>query len=424
MNDILTNDTKAIILLCGVLSKDSSAKPLTQVEYNKIVQWLIQKDMRPADLLDYNDLGVISSETKIEQNRLKTLLGRGVQLGFAVEEWQQNGIWIISRGDTKYPKRLKKHLKDKAPPLLFGVGNHELLQGGGLAMVGSRNVDSNGIDFTKRVAEFCAYNRMPVVSGGARGVDQISMDSALNAGGVSIGIVAENLLKKSLSRQFRNAINNGLLLLISPYHPNARFTVGTAMGRNKLIYSMADYGLVVSAEVNKGGTWTGAKEELKREYPIPVFTRQGENVPQGNRKLLELGAVEWPMDVEKENLLQLIAENARTKTHIKDPKVVNMSIFEVMEQIPLEDKMVEEKKYQEPTVDKIVEPETTPQPKPASTVYNVVMPIILQHLEETLSPDELAERMDVVKSQLNKWLKKAVEDGKIKKLSKPVRYKK
>jgi predicted Rossmann fold nucleotide-binding protein DprA/Smf involved in DNA uptake len=29
------------------------------------------------------------------------------------------------------------------------------------------------------------------------------------------------------------------------------------MGRNKLIYAMADYGLVVSAEHKKGGTWAG-----------------------------------------------------------------------------------------------------------------------------------------------------------------------
>jgi len=30
------------------------------------------------------------------------------------------------------------------------------------------------------------------------------------------------------------------------------------MGRNKLIYAMADYGLVVSADCEKGGTWAGA----------------------------------------------------------------------------------------------------------------------------------------------------------------------
>jgi hypothetical protein len=35
MSDFLTNDTKAIILLCGVLGKDRTAKPLTQAEYQK-----------------------------------------------------------------------------------------------------------------------------------------------------------------------------------------------------------------------------------------------------------------------------------------------------------------------------------------------------------------------------------------------------
>jgi predicted Rossmann fold nucleotide-binding protein DprA/Smf involved in DNA uptake len=171
------------------------------------------------------------------------------------------------------------------------------------------------------------------------------------------------------------------------------------------------------------GAWTGAKEELKRDIPIPVFTRQGENVPQGNKKLLGLGAVEWPMDVKKDNLLQLISENDKTKTHTKDPKVVNMSIFDVMEKLPSEDETVAKEEHQESPAN-IVQKLEPPQPKSTDTVYNVVLPIILQHLEKTLSPDELVERMDVVKSQLNKWLKKAVEDGKVKKLSKPVRYKK
>ena len=93
--------------------------------------------------------------------------------------------------------------------------------------------------------------QMQVVSGGACGADQISMTAALEAGGVTIGILAENLLKKSVERKNRHAIADGRLLLLSPYHPNARFILGTAMGRNKLIYAMADYGLVVSAEQKK-----------------------------------------------------------------------------------------------------------------------------------------------------------------------------
>lgn len=182
---------------------------------------------------------------------------------------------------------------------MFGVGNRLLLEGGGLGIVGSRNVDQAGDTFTRQVAELCAYNQVPVISGGARGVDQISMSTALEAGGVAIGMLAENLLKRSVERSTRHALADGRLLLLSPYHPHARFTVGAAMGRNKLMYAMSDYALIVSAEYKKGGTWAGAEEELNRENPIPVFVRTTNNVPQGNTKLLELGAIPWPDSIDR-----------------------------------------------------------------------------------------------------------------------------
>jgi len=321
MSNFLTNDTKAIILLCGVLGKDRSLRPLTQGEYSALVQWLIGKEMRPEDLLEQHNVEEAAKGAGIDQERFKALLGRGVHLGFAVEEWQRNGIWIISRSDKDYPERYKKHLKHKAPPLLFGIGNRSLLQGGGLAIVGSRNVDLDGQAFTRQAAELCAYNGMPVVSGGARGVDQIAMTAALDAKGVTIGILAENLLKKSLERSARNAIANGCMILISPYHPNASFTVGTAMGRNKLIYALADYGLVVNAEYKKGGTWTGATEELKRENALTVFVRTGANVPLGNKKLLESGALEWPEIKIRENMSHELAELASSRINIKTDKL-------------------------------------------------------------------------------------------------------
>ncbi len=302
MSTFLTDDTKAIILLCGFFGKSNSANPLSQREYNALVRWLMSADLRPKDLLQNENIGPASIGSGIYEQRLESLLGRGVQLGFAVEEWQRNGIWIISRSDDDYPARYKSHLKDIAPPLLFGVGDRSLLCGGGLAIIGSRNVDEVGELFTRRVGELCALNRMPVVSGGARGVDQFAMTASLEAGGVTIGVLADNLLKTSLERNSRKAISEGRLLLISHCHPNARFTVGTAMGRNKLIYAMADYGLVVSAEHKKGGTWAGAEEELKRECPIPVFVRMEDGVPPGNKKLLELGAVAWPEKSDQTNL--------------------------------------------------------------------------------------------------------------------------
>ncbi|MEI6639471.1 MAG: DNA-processing protein DprA [Chlorobium sp.] len=423
MNDFLTSDTKTILLLCGFFGKDHAEKPLSLSEYSSLVRWLVGVKMRPSDLLQKENIVEASIGSALDLQRLSALLGRGVHLGFAVEEWHRNGIWIISRSDSDYPARYKKHLKNIAPPLLFGVGDRTLLNGGGLGIVGSRNVDSEGEAFTRHVAELCAYNRMPVVSGGARGVDQISMTAALDVGGVAIGILAENLLKKSVERSARHAIADGRLLLISPYHPNAHFTVGTAMGRNKLIYAMADYGLVVSAEYKKGGTWAGAEEELKRETSLPVFVRVGDNSPQGNKKLLDIGAIPWPESISRNNLKQQLSDLSTQTQEKKSQK--NLCLFDSM---PVnETKSIENVREQ---ADEVVSDEMHVFEKEINSeeftdaVYQAVLPLIVNKLTTPATFEELSESLNVVKTQVNIWLKKAIDEHKIIKLSRPLRYQK
>ncbi len=419
MNNFLTDDTKAIILLCGVLGKGRSVKPLTQAEYNALARWLISEKMRPENLLQNEIVGFAAMGSGIDQERLTALLRRGVQLGFVVEEWQRNGIWIISRSDKDYPARYKKRLKDKAPPLLFGTGDRSLLQGGGVAIVGSRNVDAEGEAFTCQTAELCAYNTIPVVSGGARGVDRIAMTAALEAGGITIGVLAENLLKKSLERNSRNAIADGRLLLISPYHPSAHFTVGTAMSRNKLIYSMADYGLVVSADHKNGGTWAGVTEELKRENSLTVFVRSGANVPLGNKNLLDLGALEWPEVKIREKLSQQLADCATKR--MKKNTQRNLNLFDFQEQhIPQADEVKKTERTETPPVEPMTE--DSPIITPEYTIYKAVLPIIMNQLRSPTAIDELSKTLKVSKTQLKSWIKKALNEGKIRKLSRPVRY--
>lgn len=418
MDTLLTNDTKAIILLCGVLGKDRAAAPLTQAEYTTLARWLVREKLRPEALLGKKRLEDVAIATKIAQDRLTKLLDRGVQLGFAIEEWQRNGLWVISRSDPEYPARYKNHLKESAPPLLFGAGDKTLLQGGGLAIVGSRDVDREGEDFTRKVAEICARNRMLVVSGGARGVDQISMRTALETDGRTIGVLAENLLKASIERHARHALSAGQLLLISPYHPQARFTVGTAMGRNKLIYAMADYGLVVSAEYKKGGTWAGAEEELKRDKPLTIFVRTQGQVPTGNSKLLDLEALEWPPAMQPKNLLQQLDELAkkRPELHESAVKAETLNLFDYKS--PLEAKKETVSSSAAETFG-----EKLPEPVIPESIYAAVLPVILHHLQEPVTVDDLSSRLDVAKGQLNVWLKQAVADGAVQKLNNPVRYK-
>jgi len=292
--DMMSKDAKAIILLCGQLGKNADAESLQQSEYTRLVRWLISKGMTPADLLQPEHVAPAAVGSGLPERRLEGLLKRGVQLGFAVETWNRSNIWITCRSDPDYPARYKAHLRDQAPPILFGVGDRALLHGGGLAIVGSRRNDTEAEEFTREAADWCARGGLSIVTGGARGVDQIAMKGALDAGGCVVGVLAGDLLKHSVAREARKAIAGGRLLLLSPYHPETRFTVATAMTRNKLIYALADYGLVVSADHKKGGTWAGAEEELKRNPGRPVFVRGAGSVPTGNRTLLELGAVAFP----------------------------------------------------------------------------------------------------------------------------------
>ena len=309
----LSDDAKAILLLCGRLSSKSESEPLRQRQYNQLARWLQEQALRPADLLDAELAPKAAQGARIPERQLIDLLRRGVALGFAVEAWDRNGIWVVCRSDPDYPSRLKTHLREKAPPILFGAGEQALLGGGGMAIVGSRNVDATGEQFARDAAAWCARSGLPVVSGGARGVDQIAMKSALDAGGCVIGVLADNLLRKSVARDARSAISDDRLLLMSPYHPEARFTVGTAMGRNKLIYAMADSGLVVSAEYRKGGTWTGAEEELKRSDARPIFVRIDGDVPSGNEKLLDRGARPFPASWREAAPHDVLQDNAREK---------------------------------------------------------------------------------------------------------------
>jgi predicted Rossmann fold nucleotide-binding protein DprA/Smf involved in DNA uptake len=83
------------------------------------------------------------------------------------------------------------------------------------------------------------------------------------------------------------------LCLVTPYSPNAGFSVGAAMGRNRLIYCLADYAIVVASDAETGGTWAGATETLKNKW-VPVFVLEHAHMPEGNKLLLQKGALSFP----------------------------------------------------------------------------------------------------------------------------------
>jgi DNA processing protein len=199
-------------------------------------------------------------------------------------------MWAVTRVDEHYPAKMRDTLKHQAPTVLFGAGELRLLKRAGIAVIGSRNIDQAGAAFAKQIGGKTAAARLPVISGGARGTDRIAMDGGLEAGGVAIGALADSLATTVNKSDVRELLLDGRLALLTPYSPTAGFSVGAAMGRNKLIYGLAEFAVVVSSDYQSGGTWAGAFEALKAGW-CPVFVREGEGVPKGNRELAKLGAV-------------------------------------------------------------------------------------------------------------------------------------
>ncbi len=87
------------------------------------------------------------------------------------------------------------------------------------------------------------------------------------------------------------------------------------MGRNRLIYTLADYAVVVASEVGRGGTWAGALENQKHGW-TPIFILSHKQMPPGNRALIEQGALElpYPFPVSPNKLSGWFAEKSDNAT--------------------------------------------------------------------------------------------------------------
>ena len=160
--------------------------------------------------------------------------------------------------------------------------------------MGSRNASADLLAYSRNVGELAAAAKFTIVSGGARGVDQASMQGAALSGGRVIGVLANDLEKAVTHRDYRNALMDQELLLCSPYDPASRFQAWRAMDRNKLIYALSDAALVVQSEKGKGGTWNGAKDQIQKLQYVPLYVRSKGPNSIGLDALRDLGAFNWP----------------------------------------------------------------------------------------------------------------------------------
>ena len=420
---MISERTKSILLITGYLKGGSSAtgKPLSNTEWNKLVIYLQQKGLLPEDLLSNKLKSIFSSwsDSKINVERLEKLLQRGAALGIALDKWERAGIWILNRGDKEYPLRLRKVLKGLAPPLLFGIGNKKLLETSSIGVVGSRKASSEDLATTFTFGKQVVNEGYSIVSGGARGIDESSMLGALDNEGACIGVLADSLLTKASSKLYRDYVLRKSLVLISPNNPEARFNVGTAMGRNKLIYAFSQATVVIHSG-KKGGTWTGALENLRNKW-VPLWVKNHTDPDAGNTAIIKKGGNVLPESSEdwKVDLLTSAQNQILPKQNLFN----TTSIIKKEESGKKTESIEEVKPENESNADTV----TQLLEKSWSTEDILYVHFISYFKDltekEAMSKNDLAKKFDVLPKQISMWLERGIRSKEVLKLNKPVRFK-
>ncbi|MCK4919885.1 MAG: DNA-protecting protein DprA [Bacteroidales bacterium] len=405
---MITERTKAILLFTSYFAKssDRNLKPLTTSEWNRLVRWLQTNSINPEDFLtkDIDSLLYGWQDETITVERVIALLERKSGLAIALDKWIKVGIWIINRGDKLYPRKLKERLKENVPPILFGIGNVELLNQKFVGVVGARKTSEKELQDTKHIGASISENNYGVVSGGAKGVDESAMLGALEADGYCVGFVADSLIKKSTSSIFRKHIINKKLCLVSPYNPEAGFNVGNAMARNKLIYTQSEATIVMKSDT-KGGTWEGAKENIKKQWvPLWVIDYQ----EKGNEEIIKMGAKRL-----------LIGEVLRISDLIKieSPKQYKPDLFSSANK-----EFSSNDLKQNIVVSETNKSEIQIKIEEASLFDLFLVKLVDSFKNKTITKKEMKEQLDITNSQLDEWLRIGTEKEFIIKKNKPVSF--
>ena len=395
---------------------DDSPRRLTPSEYAKLAQRIQDCGRQLGDLIGPKGNTMLDEcQTGLDSSHVQELLARGFQLSQALEHWRARSIWLVSQSDQDYPSRIRQKLGSAAPPVIYGCGDRDLLECGGLAVVGSRRVSDQVIEYAEQTGRSAALANCTIVSGGARGVDQAAMRGALDGGGTAIGVLADGLEKSVMQRENRVVLMDGRLTLISPFDPRAGFAVGNAMRRNKLVYALADAGLVVEADYNKGGTWTGAVEQLKKLRLVPLYARVDGPSSKGLEALLEMGASSWP--------------NPHTPDDFR-AALSNSQMYSEEETLWNNTFQADDSSVARPVNTDDAEPtgllppceSADIQEHPASEALFKCVEELLESIDTPTSESAVAAFLQVSTTQAREWLKRLVAEGKYKRSIRPVRY--
>jgi len=227
----------------------------------------------------------------LDEKKLKLLMDAKemVEMEDAFEELKRKKIHMVCYHEDGYPEKLI-HIPD--PPFaMYYVGKLPQNELPAVAVIGARECSSYGEYIASELGKVLGQHGIQVISGMARGIDGISQSAALNAGGVSFGVLGcgvDVCYPKS-----NRALYDELLVeggIISTYPPGTKPQAKLFPPRNRIVSGLADVLVVIEARQRSGTSITVemALEQGREIYAVPG--RVTDRLSDGCNKLIKEGA--------------------------------------------------------------------------------------------------------------------------------------
>lgn len=210
---------------------------------------------------------------------------------------RHNGVRILAYTDADYPQSLQ-NLSDK-PLVLYVKG--ELPQANyALAIVGSRRCSEYGVRAAGYFAKAMTREGIPIISGGAKGIDTAAHEACLQAGGVTVAVLGCGLdivYPPENAKLFARIAEQGAL--VTEYPPGVPPAAANFPARNRIIVGLSQAVLVAEAGKRSGAVITAniAADEGREVYCVPGNIFDGSSI--GCHELIRTGAklVDMPQDI-------------------------------------------------------------------------------------------------------------------------------
>lgn len=210
------------------------------------------------------------------------------------------GIELLTIYADGYPETLKK-IAD--PPLVLYVWGKLPKYSYGVAIVGSRDCSRYGERVASTFSAVLARAGIPIISGGAKGIDTVAHKACLEAGGKTIAVLGCGIdiaYPSQNEHLFQQIAQQGAV--ITEYAPGVKPIGYNFPARNRIVVGLAQAVLVAEAKRKSGALITAhiAADEGREVYAVPgdVFSDKS----LGCHDLIRKGAllVDAPEDILRE----------------------------------------------------------------------------------------------------------------------------